>query len=144
MAKTKMNPTLTKIFTGIHGKVYKLTGGRLGGKMDSGNIIMLSTTGRKSGKTRERPLIAADHPDGWVVTASYSGHDVHPAWYLNLQANNNGVVQLGKETQNVKSRETSGDERQKLWDQMVSLYSDYDEYQKVTDREIPVLVLERV
>lgn len=144
MAQTKINPTIGKIFTGIHGKLYKLTGGRLGGKMQGGQIIMLSTTGRKSGKTREHPLIGGDHDDGWVVIASFSGHDFHPAWYLNLQADNNGVVQLGKEKHSVTSRETTGDERQTLWDQMSGLYGDYNEYQKVTDREIPVLVLERV
>ncbi|MCP3990776.1 MAG: nitroreductase family deazaflavin-dependent oxidoreductase [Actinomycetia bacterium] len=143
MAQTKINKSVMRILAGLHGRLYKLTGGRLGAKMQDGNIILLGTTGRKSGQHRERPLIAGDHPDGWVVIASYSGHDEHPAWYLNLMANPAATVQLGSESHPITARETSGDERQKLWDEMVSIYTDYAGYEAVTDREIPVLVLER-
>ncbi len=143
MAQTKVNKTMANIFTGMHGRVYKLTGGRLGGKMSGGNIIVLGTTGRKSGQRRERPLIAGDHPDGWVIIASFSGHDTHPDWYLNLEADPEATVQLGKETHDVRARVTEGDERSELWQQMADIYSDYDEYQQVTEREIPVIVLER-
>lgn len=143
MAQTKINKNAAKVFTTIHGGLYKLTGGRLGGKMAGGQIIILGTTGRKSGKRRERPLIGGDHPNGWVVIASFSGHDEHPDWYLNLQADPKGWVIVGKETHEVTSREAEGAERDELWANMVAVYSDYDEYQNVTDREIPVLVLER-
>ncbi len=143
MAQTKINKTVARIFTSLHGSLYKLTRGRLGAKMQGGNIILLGTTGRKSGQRRERPLIAGDHPDGWVVIASYSGHDEHPAWYLNLMANPAGTVILGPDSHPITARETSGEERQKLWDEMVAIYDDYSEYQAVTDREIPVLVLEQ-
>ncbi|MDH3679137.1 MAG: nitroreductase/quinone reductase family protein, partial [Acidimicrobiia bacterium] len=67
MAQTKMNKTGTRIFTGLHGAVYKLTKGRVGGKMSGGQILVLGTTGRNSGKKRERPLIGMDHPDGWEI-----------------------------------------------------------------------------
>lgn len=144
MAQTKVNKTGAKIFTGAHAKIYKLSGGRIGGKMAGGNIILLGTTGRKSGERRERPLIAGDHDDGWVVIASFSGHDSHPAWYLNLEANPEATVQLGTETHDVRARIAEGDERDALWRQMADIYSDYDEYQLVTDRDIPVLVLERL
>ena len=143
MAQTKINKRAAKVFTALHGWVYKATGGRLGGKMSGGEIIVLGTTGRKSGKLRERPLIGGHHPDGWVVIASYSGHDEHPAWYLNLQADPKAMVRAGNETHAVVARELEGEERQQLWDQMVTTYGDYAEYQKVTDREIPVLVLAR-
>lgn len=138
MAQTKINKNVARIFTALHGKIYKLTGGRAGK-----NIIVLGTTGRKSGQLRERPLMAGDHADGWVVVASFSGHDEHPAWYLNLKANPEATVHQGSTVHEATARETDGDERQKLWDQMTDIYPDYNEYQKVTDREIPVLVLER-
>ena len=144
MAQTKVNKTVAKIFTGAHAKIYKLSGGRIGDKMAGGNIILLGTTGRKSGDRRERPLIAGDHDDGWVVIASWSGHDSHPAWYLKLEANPEATVQLGTETHGVRARIAEGDEREALWRQMADIYSDYDEYQLVTDRDIPVLVLERL
>ncbi len=143
MAQTKVNKTATRIFTGLHGKLYKLSGGRIGSKMSDGAIIVLGHTGAKSGKARSTPLVGGDHPEGWVVIAGYSGHDEHPAWYHNLKANPEDTVLLGKETVNVRAREVEGEERDRLWDEMVEVYSDYNEYKAVTDRQIPVLVLER-
>lgn len=139
-----MNKTGARVFTGLHGLVYKVTKGKVGGKMAGGNIIVLGTTGRRSGKRRERPLVAADHPDGWTIIASFSGHDEHPAWYHNLMADPSATVQLGADVHQVRARQTDGEERDRLWRQMADIYADYDEYQAVTDREIPVLVLERV
>lgn len=143
MAQTKINKRVGKVFTTLHGRLYKLSGGKIGGKMAGGEIILLATTGRKSGQTREQPLIGGDHPDGWVVIASYSGHDEHPAWYLNLMANSEATVIAGNQSHPVRARVVEGDERTDLWDSMAATYSDYAEYQKVTDRPIPVLVLER-
>lgn len=143
MTQTKVNKTATRIFTQLHALVYKLTKGKVGGRMGEGHVAVLGTKGRESGKHRERPLIAGDHPDGWVVVASYSGHDEHPGWYHNLMADPHATIQLGDEVHRVKARVTGGEEREKLWEQMKAIYSGYDEYQAVTDREIPVLVLER-
>ncbi len=144
MAQTKVNKTVARIFNGLHRGVYKLSRGRFGGKIAGGAIILLRTTGRKSGKQRECPLIAGDHTDGWVIVASFSGHDEHPAWYLNLEADPAATVTLGNVETPVRARATEGEERAALWDQMAEIYGDYNEYQAVTDREIPVLVLERV
>ncbi len=143
MAQTKINKRMAKVFTTLHGRLYKMTGGRFGGKMAGGQIIVLTTTGRESGKLRDRPLVGGNHPDGWVVIASFSGHDEHPAWYLNLMANPSATVTAGRERHPVRAREVSGEERTKMWDAMVETYADYEEYQKVTDRQIPVLLLER-
>lgn len=141
MAQTKINRNAAKVFTGIHGLVYKLSRGRVGG--GKGTIIVLGTKGRKSGKLRERPLLSGDHPSGWVVVASFSGHDRHPDWYLNLEADPEATVQAGGQVHRVTARTTEGAERDELWSEMATLYPDYDEYQSVTDREIPVLILER-
>ncbi len=144
MAQTKVNKRVARIFTGLHGSVYKLSKGRIGGtKTEGAHIAVLTTTGRKSGQQRQRPLIVGDHPDGWVAIASFSGHDQHPAWYLNLEAQPEARLLIDGVDYEIKARVTEGSERLELWDQMAALYPDYIEYSKVTDREIPVLVLER-
>lgn len=81
MARTKMPKGVTKLFSGVHTLLYKLSGGKLGSTMSGGRIGLLTTIGRKSGNDRTVPLILVEHGDGWAVTASYSGHDVDPAWY---------------------------------------------------------------
>ncbi len=144
MAQTKMNKSMAKLFSSVHVGLYKMSGGRIGGKMQGGQVIILGTIGRKTGEKRERPLIATEHPDGWVVIASFSGHDEHPAWYLNLKTDPSATVRIHGDSFDVRARETEGAERDELWEKMVEVYGDYDEYRKVTDRVIPVLVLERV
>jgi deazaflavin-dependent oxidoreductase (nitroreductase family) len=143
MARTRINKRVLRITSAGHRLLLKLSGGRLGRRLRDTDVIVLTTTGRRSGKRRERPLIGGPHPDGWVVVASYSGHDDHPAWYLNLRAEPDAIVLASSGTHRVRARETDGEERQALWDQMVAAFAEYTEYQKVADREIPVLVLER-
>lgn len=144
MAQTKINKRVGKVFTTLHGRIYKLSGGKIGrSKMEGGEIILLATTGRRSGKTREQPIVGGSHPDGWVAIASYSGHDEHPAWYLNLMETPDATVMAGNNSHPVRARQVEGDERSELWDSMVATYADFAEYQQVTDRDIPVLVLER-
>lgn len=142
MARTKIPKPVSKVFSAMHRGVYKLSGGRLGGSFGQSKVILVTTTGRKSGKKRTLPLIGVDHGDGWGVIASASGHDTHPAWYLNLQANPEAIVTVGKAEHAVVARVLEGEERQQVWDQAVDAYADYAEYQKVTDRVIPVLALE--
>ena len=145
MAQTKVNKTVAKIFTGAHAKIYKLSGGRIGDKMAGGNIILLGTTGRKSGDRRERPLIAGDHDDGWVVIASWSGHDSHPAWYLNLEANPECELMVGAKKLSTRARVAEGEERERIWKQMAEIYPPYNDYQKSAgNRTIPVVVLDPV
>ena len=108
-----------------------------------GAVVILTTTGRKSGKRRSKPLIAVEHDDGWVVTASNSGHHHAPDWYLNLRADPSAELQVGAHTHRVRSREVEGPERDRLWEQLVMAYNDYTTYREVTDRTIPVLVLEK-
>ncbi len=143
MAKTQYDPTFSKIFTGLHRVMYKLSRGRIGGKIEGGHIVILGTTGRKTRRKRESPLIALEHPTGWVVTASNSGHDYAPGWYHNLMANPLAKLRLGKHVHNVEARVTEGEERDELWNKLVAIHPDYAAYEEVTDRKIPVLVLER-
>src|SRR5204863_1867063 len=105
--------------------------------------LLLSTVGRKSGKSRTMPLIHRVDGERWVVVASKGGWPEHPGWYQNLQANPDAAIQVRDEEVPVRATTAEGEERRRLWSLMTEVWPDYDEYQKRTDREIPVVVLSR-
>jgi F420H(2)-dependent quinone reductase len=124
--------------------VYRATGGRLGSKFMGGeDLLLLTTRGRKSGLPRTAPLIYLPDGDRLVVVASKGGWPEHPLWYDNLVAEPEVEVQVGGSTERRKARTAEGDERARLWASLVALYPPYEEYQSVTARQIPVVVLER-
>ncbi len=104
--------------------------------------LLLTTTGAKSGETRVLPLIYGRHNGLVTIIASKGGAPAHPAWYLNLEANPECEVQVAHDKFKAKARVAQGDERQAIWDHMVSVYSPYTAYQAATERQIPVVVLE--
>jgi proline iminopeptidase len=104
--------------------------------------LLLTTRGRKSGAPRVLPLIYGKTPRGYVVVASKGGAPSHPAWYRNLSAHPEVEVQVGPQTFQARARTATGGERSALWKQMVEIYPPYDDYQRRTAREIPVVVLE--
>ncbi len=106
--------------------------------------LLLTTTGRRSGKTRTMPLIYGESGGGYVIVASKGGAPKHPAWYLNLDAEPEVGVQVGAERFTAKARTASAEQRQRLWQQMAAIYPPYLDYQNKTDREIPVVVLDPV
>lgn len=110
-------------------------------------ILLLTTTGRRSGEPRTHALIYRDHPDApgaaYLVVASKGGADEPPAWYRNLQAQPEVQVQIKGERFPARARTATADERPRLWQHMVEVWPDYAEYQKRTSREIAVVVLER-
>ena len=142
MAITKLNPTFGKLTSRIHTTVYKVTGGRLGGRIGKAQALLLATTGRKSGQRRETPLFGVEHQTGWAVIASNSGHDKAPDWYHNLMASPEATVQTGRRVTPVVARVVEGNERQEVWDRLLMAYKDYAAYQEVTDRILPVIALE--
>jgi F420H(2)-dependent quinone reductase len=128
----------------VHEALYKATDGRVGHGMIGVPCLLLRTTGRKSGQTRTISLVYARDGDDYVVVASKGGADENPAWLLNLRANPDVEVQVGRKRQKARAREvTSADpDYQRLW----KLVNDnnrgrYDGYQKLTQREIPLAVL---
>jgi len=143
MAQVRVNKTMTRIFSGTHRVLYKISKGKVGGKMADAKIAILTTTGRKSGKEREVPIIAEADGDGWLIVASYSGHDEHPGWYHNLKAQPSATLQVGDGTHPVVASELDGEPRDKAWAEMAAVYPDYTAYQGATDRQIPVLRLAR-
>jgi proline iminopeptidase len=106
--------------------------------------LLLTTTGRKSGRTHVLPLIYGKAPEGYVIVASKGGAPAHPSWYLNLRDHPEVELQVGPEKLKARARTASGDERAALWRQMAAIYPPYDDYQRRTQREIPVVVLEPV
>lgn len=106
--------------------------------------LLLTTTGRKSGKPRIMPLIYGEADGGgyWVV-ASKGGAPQHPDWYFNLTANPEVEVQIAEDKFTARASTLSGPEREAAWRKMVRIWADYAEYQKKTDREIPVVLLTR-
>jgi deazaflavin-dependent oxidoreductase (nitroreductase family) len=128
---------------GIHSALYRATGGKAGGTMLKVPILLLTTRGRKSGKERTTPLMFTRDGDNLVLIASVGGAPKNPAWYWNLQGQD-ADVQIGSERRRVRARDAVGEERERLWAEMVSLYPGYAEYQKKTTRQIPVVVLEPV
>lgn len=106
--------------------------------------LLLTTVGRKSGKDLQLPLIFGRAGADYVVVASKGGAPAHPAWYVNLAANPEVRVQVKAEKFKAHAHTAEGAERAKLWPMMVDIYGPYADYQKKTDRQIPIVVLKRV
>ena len=127
-----------------HVKVYLETDGEVGHDWrNDTSILILTTKGRKSGEERLNALIygmAGDHP---MIVASKGGNPQHPGWYLNLRENPNVQVQIRGDKFDATARDATPEERPELWKQMAQEWPDYDNYQQRTDREIPIVILER-
>jgi deazaflavin-dependent oxidoreductase (nitroreductase family) len=136
------NPYERDLFGQEHVRVYQETGGEQGHTWRGTTILLLTTTGRKSGEERTTPLIFRDDGERRVVIASKGGAPDHPDWYKNLEANPDAVIQVKSERIPVRARDAQGEERTRLWNSMTEVWPDYDGYQRRTDREIPVVVLE--
>ncbi|MCL2769567.1 MAG: nitroreductase family deazaflavin-dependent oxidoreductase [Solirubrobacterales bacterium] len=129
------------VMTGVNVALYRLTGGRLGGRMAGAPVLLLEHVGRKSGRHRTTPLLYMTDGEDLVIVGSRGGSHATPAWWLNLQASPATTVQVGRERRSVLARQASHEERAQLWPGLVAMYSDYDVYQRRTQREIPVIVL---
>ncbi len=133
------------LFGDEHVRRYEETNGEEGHIWLNGvPCLVLTTTGRKTGKERKFALIYQEHEGNYVVVASKGGAANHPGWYLNLVDNPDVTVQVGADKFPVKARTASGAERAALWSKMAAVWPDYDKYQANTEREIPVVVLEPV
>jgi deazaflavin-dependent oxidoreductase (nitroreductase family) len=116
----------------------------LGGGKGMVPTLLLTTTGRKSGKALTLPLIFGQSGSNYVVVASKGGAPTHPAWYLNLQSNPEVRVQVKGDKFTARAHTADAAERAALWPKMVEIYGPYEDYQARTDRQIPVVVLTRV
>jgi len=122
--------------------VYRASGGRLGGKFLHGApVMLLTTTGRKSGKRRTSPLLYMRDGENVVCVASKGGMPRHPLWYRNLQANPEVEIQIGTEVRRMKAVVATPEQKAQYWPRLVAMYPDFDDYQARTERDIPVIVL---
>jgi deazaflavin-dependent oxidoreductase (nitroreductase family) len=133
-----------KLGSGAHAGVYRATGGKLFGRMGKSPILLLNTVGRKTGRKRTSPLLYVMDGEGFVIIASKGGAAAHPAWYLNLRANPEATVEIGDREVQVEAEVADPEEKARLWQKMVEMYPAYDDYQRKTGREIPLLILRPV
>jgi deazaflavin-dependent oxidoreductase (nitroreductase family) len=133
------------LFGQEHVDRYRATDGEEGYSWQRGTTILLLTTrGRKSGAERTTPLIFERHGDDYLIVASRGGTDAPPGWYVNLQAEPDVQVQVRGDVFRARARDATPEEKPEMWSKMAAVWPDYDAYQERTEREIPVVVLERV
>ena len=121
---------------------YVATDGREGHEWQGTHTLILTTAGRHSGQPRPHALIYGRQGNDYLVVASRGGAPQHPAWYLNLEANPEVEVQVKGDKMRARARAATPEEKQKLWPIMTREWPAYDDYQKKTDRDIPVVILE--
>ena len=135
--------SLVRFLGRLHVRLYRLLGGRLVGRVGKAPILLLTTTGRKSGLARTSPLLYLADEGRLAIVASFGGHPRHPVWYLNLNANPAVQVQVGRDRFAARARTATSVERARLWPRFVEMYAGYAGYQQKTAREIPIVLLER-
>jgi deazaflavin-dependent oxidoreductase (nitroreductase family) len=122
--------------------VYRLSGGRIGGKVGKAPVLLLTTTGRKSGLERTAPVVYLADGDNVVIINTNAGHEKVPAWSLNLKAKPEAAVEIGRDKRAVVARVAEGAEREELWRKHNVQYSGFDEYDEKISRRPEVFVLE--
>lgn len=144
MPAATRNP-LTELLFRHHPTIYRRTGGAIGGKLGDWPILLLNTTGRKTGKPRSNCLVCVERDNGWAIAASWAGEPKHPVWYLNLMANPETTIEWQGKVEPVTARELEGDERSQVWQEIVARDEGFAVYEERTAgvREIPVVLLEK-
>jgi deazaflavin-dependent oxidoreductase (nitroreductase family) len=122
--------------------VYRASGGRLMGKVGQAPVLLLTTTGRRSGQKRTAPVVYLADGERMIVIGSNAGNDRVPAWALNLKTNPEAEIEVGRRRQAVRARVAEGEERAELWRRSNQQYAGFDDYEARTDREISLFVLE--
>jgi deazaflavin-dependent oxidoreductase (nitroreductase family) len=123
---------------------FRKNGGEVTGMFAGAPLVLITTTGAKSGKRRTTPVVHTNDGDNVVIIASKGGSPTSPDWFHNLVAHPAVTVELPNETFEARARVAEGDERERLWRAQADAMPNFDEYQKATSRRIPVVVLERV
>jgi deazaflavin-dependent oxidoreductase (nitroreductase family) len=132
------------LFGQEHVDRYRATDGEEGHEWRGAKVLLLTTTGRRSGEPRTTPLIYGRNGDDYMVVASKGGSPEPPAWYLNLSESPEVEVQVKGDRFKARARTAGAEEKPELWRTMAAEWPDYDSYQERTERQIPVVVLERV
>jgi deazaflavin-dependent oxidoreductase (nitroreductase family) len=137
-----LNRRLLTALSRAHVALFRASGGRLGGRIRSGApVLLLTSTGRRSGTQRTTPLLYLEDGGRYVVIGSVGGAPKHPAWYLNLLVKPEATIEVGRRKLAVTAGTASAEERARLWPLAVRIYPGYENYQAKTIREIPVVIL---
>jgi F420H(2)-dependent quinone reductase len=136
-------PRLSAALSRLHARLYRATGGRAIGRWFGVPVVVIETVGRRSGKPRSTPVIYVEHGDDLLVMAANGGSHRTPAWWLNLREAGRATVSLHGRSWEVSPRVTKGAERERLWRDFAAVYPAVDEYLTFTDRELPLVLLER-
>lgn len=133
------NPLLVA-FAKLNAAVYRLSGGRIMGKMGASEICVVRMQGARSNTWRDVPLMYVPHGEGVILVASLGGAPKNPVWYHNLVAHPDIEVQIKQSTRRLRARLASSDEKAAVWSKCVAAYPAYTDYQKKTTRDIPVFI----
>ena len=137
--KFKLIRTISK----IHGYIYRISRGRVGKQLGKVAILLLTTTGRKSGKKRSVPLTAIPYGAKYILVASFGGSPVHPAWLINIRQNPAVHIRVGSIVKQAKASiiETTDTGYEEMWEKAIATYGGYDNYKRATSRHIPIVVI---
>jgi len=137
---------LGRRLTRVHVAIYRRSGGRMAGHLPGwpqARVALVDHTGARTGRARTSPLMYHGDGDSIVVAATKGGQPTHPAWYHNLMANPETTVQVGSEVREVRAREATAEERERLWPEFVAFYPGYEFFRThAGDRRIPIVILE--
>ncbi|HXQ34442.1 MAG TPA: nitroreductase family deazaflavin-dependent oxidoreductase [Anaerolineales bacterium] len=140
-----MAKSFFRIFMALGTYLYKISNGKIGGRLPGLEVLLLTTTGRKTGKKRTAPLgYFKDGQGSYVIIGSNAGFDSHPAWFYNLKSQPHVTIQIKDKQLDVNAEVAGPDKRSQLWGQLIKLAPFYDNYTKKTSREIPIVILHPV
>ncbi|MBN2117434.1 MAG: nitroreductase family deazaflavin-dependent oxidoreductase [Anaerolineales bacterium] len=137
-----MKDLFIKLFMGINAFLIRLTNGRIGSKLGTQTVLLLETTGRKSGQPRLIPIAYFIHEGKYLIVESNWGKDKHADWYLNLKKNPRATLTVNGQRISVESHEAQGDEYTRLWKFAAERHPPYLRYQEMTSRHIPIVVFQ--
>ena len=141
--QAEIKDAVARVVTSLHRAVFQASNGRLFNRVAGMPVLLLETTGRRSGKTRSTMLTCPlREDDRLVLVASYGGDPRHPSWFLNLEAHPQVAVVMDGTRRPMTARIATGEERARLWPEVTRRYRGYAQYQRWTDREIPLVILE--
>ena len=132
---------LMRLVMTIYVFLYRRTGGKVGGHLGAMPVLLLTTTGRKTGKKHTVPVMYLSEGPNYIITASNNGGEKPPAWWLNLKSSPEATIEIGGDMRLVTTKQASSEEKRRLWEQLVEKAPAFDGYQKRTRREIPMIIL---
>ena len=141
---SKLGAALQNAVTRVHTALYRASKGVVGGSIAGSPVLLLTTTGRRSGRQRTVPLLYLMDGANVVLVASNGGAVRDPTWWLNLQTTSDAWIQIKGIRRRVKVERASAVEKQRLWPRLTAMYPGYKRYQEITDRDIPVVILRSI